>query len=194
MRLPRHYLKLKRQDGFSLTELLIVLVLIFIIVALVSAVLISSENTSRDVISMAQSEMDARVALYRITKDLRETHNIIMADNDEIIFDTNVDADDYFEQVHYYLSADGSCYDLYRQVDSGTSNLLIKNIVGTDIFKYYTGITEPEGEITDLPITLEEQLKSIKHVNILVDIDQSGSPSARTMTLDTLITLRNRIY
>jgi type II secretory pathway pseudopilin PulG len=181
------------QEGFSLVEMLLVILLIFTIVALVSSLLISTDNTSRDIISIVKSEIDARLAIYRISKDIRETHNIISADDYEVIFESNIDSDEYYERVRYYLVPDGSNYDLYRQIDSGSSDLFIKNIVDDSIFTYYSGLSTPEAGMI-VPISDEEILKTIKYVNITVNIDQSGTSSPRTMTLDTIITLRNRIY
>jgi competence protein ComGC len=181
------------QEGFSLVEMILVILLIFTIVALVSSLLISTENTSRDIISIVKSEIDARLALYRISKDIRETHNIVAANEYEVIFDSNIDSDEYYERVRYYLIADGSHYDLYRQIDSAASDLFIENIVDNNIFTYYSGLSTPEGGMT-VPVTDEEILKTIKYVDITVNIDQSGTISPRTMTLGTTITLRNRIY
>lgn len=183
----------KDYKGYSLVELLLVILLIFIIVALVSVVLIGSENASRDVINIVKSEMDARLALYRISKDIRETHKIISASNSEVIFESNIDVDEYYETVRYYLEADESHYDLYRQIDSGVGRLYIENIVDGNMFTYYTGLSTPEGGMT-VPITDEDTLNTIKYIKIDINIDQSGSPSLRTMALDTLIALRNRMY
>jgi len=129
------------QEGFSLVEMILVILLIFTIVALVSSLLISTENTSRDIISIVKSEIDARLALYRISKDIRETHNIVAANEYEVIFDSNIDSDEYYERVRYYLIADGSHYDLYRQIDSAASDLFIENIVDNNIFTYYSGLS-----------------------------------------------------
>ncbi len=181
------------QKGFSLVEMLLVILLIFTIVALVSSLLISTENTSRDIISIVKSEIDARLVLYRISKDIRETHKIITADEHEVIFDSNIDSDEYYERVRYYLVSDGGHYNLYRQIDSEASDLFIKNIVDNSIFTYYSGLSTPEGGMT-VPVTDDELLETIKYVDITVNIDQSGASSPRTMTLDTIITLRNRIY
>jgi len=184
---------IRQKNGFSLVETLLVLLLIFTIVALVSAVLVSSERTSRDIISIVRSEIDARVALYRITKDIRETHKIISASQDEVIFDSNIDSDEYYERVRYYLVANQDHYDLYRQVDSGTGRKYIGNIVEGEVFTYYTGLSTPEGGMT-VPMTDEEQLDTIKYINIGISIDQSGSSSLRTTALETMIVLRNRLY
>ncbi|MCJ7472945.1 MAG: prepilin-type N-terminal cleavage/methylation domain-containing protein [Actinobacteria bacterium] len=183
---------IKKQKGFSLVEMLLVVLLIFIIVALVSSLFITSGRTNRDVINIVRSEIDARLVLYRISKDIRETHDIITANNDEVIFLSNIDEDEYYERIRYYLIAEESHFNLYRQVDSTEARLYIKNIVDPDIFLYYSDLGVPADEGT-LPVN-EEELQNIRFVDMTVSIDQSGIPSVRTMELDTMITLRNRIY
>ncbi len=183
---------IKDQKGFSLVEMLLVVLLIFIIVALVSSLFLTSGRTNRDVINIVRSEIDARLVIYRISKDIRETHDIIKATNDEVIFMSNVDEDEYYETIRYYLVAEESHFNLYRQVDSDDGRLYIKNIVLPDIFLYYSDLGVPADEGT-MPVT-EEELQNIRFVDITINIDQSGSTSVRTMELNTMITLRNRIY
>jgi competence protein ComGC len=187
--------KLKDDNGFSLVETLLVLLLIFTIVALTSVILMGSENASRDVISIVKSEIDARTALYRISKDIRETHYIKTAGDNEVIFESNIDSDEYFEEINYYTVSEDSHYNLYRQVDSETAKLIIENIVNYEIFNYFTDLGIPEdGMDTSTSVTDVEVLKDIKYIDINISIDQSGSPSLRTMDLNTIITLRNRLY
>lgn len=181
---------IKNQKGFSLVEMLLVILLIFIIVALVSSLFITSGRTSRDVINIVRSEIDARLVLYRISKDIRETNDIITANNNEVIFKSNIDEDEYYERIRYYLVAEDSHFNLYRQVDSAEARLYIKNIVDPDIFLYYSDL----GVSAEAMPVSEEELQNIKFIDISVSIDQSGVPSVRTMDLDTMITLRNRIY
>jgi prepilin-type N-terminal cleavage/methylation domain-containing protein len=181
---------IKNQKGFSLVEMLLVILLIFIIVALVSSLFITSGRTNRDVINIVKSEIDARLVLYRISKDIRETNDIITANTNEVIFKSNVDEDEYYERIRYYLVAEDSHFNLYRQVDSAEARLYIKNIVDSEIFSYYSDLGVPAEA---MPVS-EEELQNIKFIDISVSIDQSGVPSVRTMDLDTMITLRNRIY
>lgn len=181
---------IKNQKGFSLVEMLLVILLIFIIVALVSSLFITSGRTNRDVINIVRSEIDARLVLYRISKDIRETNDIITANNNEVIFKSNIDEDEYYERIRYYLVAEDSHFNLYRQVDSAEARLYIKNIVDPDIFLYYSDL----GVSAEAMPVSEEELQNIKFIDISVSIDQSGVPSVRTMDLDTMITLRNRIY
>ena len=175
---------IKDQKGFSLVEMMLVILLIFIIVALVSSLFITSGRTNGDIINIARSEIDARVVIYRISKDIRETHDIITANTDEVKFLSNVDGDEYYEEIWYYLVSEDSHFNLYRQVDDTEARLYIKNIVVPNIFLYYS----------DLGVPADEELQNIKFVDMTINIDQSGIPSVRTMELNTMITLRNRIY
>ena len=183
---------IKDQKGFSLVEMMLVILLIFIIVALVSSLFLASGRTNRDVINIVKSEIDARVVIYRISKDIRETHDIIIANNDEVVFLSNVDEDEYYERIRYYLVSEDSHYNLYRQVDNAEARLYMKNIVIPNIFLYYSDLGVPEDGI-GMPV-VEEELQNIRFVDMTVNIDQSGSTSVRTMELNTMITLRNRIY
>ena len=182
----------KKQKGFTLVEVLLVVLLIFIIVALVTSVLVTSERSNRLIINSVKSEIDARTALYRISKDIRETHDIITADDYEVVFQSNIDEDEYFEEIRYYLVAEDSHYDLYRQVDNADGKLFIENIVDNSIFIYYSGLGEPEDGMS-IPVD-EAELQNIRFVDITLNVDQSGNQSLRTMILNTMITLRNRIY
>ena len=183
---------INNKKGFTLVEVLLVTLLIFIIVSLVTSVLVTSERSNRLIINSVRSEIDARTALYRISKDIRETHDIIMADDYEVIFQTNIDEDEYYERVRYYLVGEESPYVLYRQVDSAEARLVIKNIVDNSVFIYYSDIGVPVNGMS-MPVS-DAELGNIKFVDITINIDQSGSQTLRTMRLNTMITLRNRIY
>jgi len=85
---------LKNESGITLVELLLVIILIVVIVVLISATLIQSANISKGVIDIATSEIDSRLALYRMSKDIREIFYITSADYNSITFTCNVDDDD----------------------------------------------------------------------------------------------------
>jgi len=181
----------KDQKGVTLVELLIVLVFISLIVSLVSAIYLSSSRTSNDVINITRSQIDARLAIYRMSKDIREAGSFSIADADHISFISNIDADEEYEEVDYYLQSEEDYYLLVRTVDSGAERVIISHIVDNEIFKYYLDINTPENGI-DMPLSSED-MDSIKLIRLGVSIDQSGTPGTRTMDLDTLIALRNRI-
>jgi prepilin-type N-terminal cleavage/methylation domain-containing protein len=183
--------KLKNTKGITLVELLIAMVLISIIVTAVSFTYISSSKTSNDVIDITRSEIDARLAIYRMSKDIREATSITLADSDQIQFLSNIDSDSAYEEIDYYLESDDGFYNLIRDVDGGEGKIIVTHIINTDIFKYFSEIQVPEDGM-DLPVTGQD-LEIIKLLELNVSVDQSGSQTLRTMDLDTLITIRNRI-
>lgn len=182
---------LKNENGISMVELLVVLLLIVIIVVLVSATLIQSANTSKGVIDIAASEIDSRLALYRMSKDIRETFYVTSADYNSITFSCNVDDDDAYETVSYYLESEDSHYRLMRQVDSAAPKIIISNVVDNNIFIYYQDTGFPEGGFVT-PVK-EINLNKIKIIELCISVDQSGTGSLRTMDLNTTVTLRNKL-
>lgn len=182
---------LKKDNGMTLIELLLVIILIVVIVVLISATLIQSANTSKGVIDIAASEIDSRLALYRMSKDIRETFYITSADYNSITLACNVDGDDAYETVSYYLESEDSHYKLMRQVDGAAPKIIINNVVDYNIFVYYQDTGFPEDEIAT-PVE-EINLNKIKIIELYISIDQSGAGSLRTMDLNTTVTLRNKL-
>ena len=183
--------KYRNETGMTLVEVLIVLLFISLIVGLVSAIYLSSSKTSNDVINITKSEIDSRLAIYRISRDIREATSIISAEDDRVSFVSNVDSDENYEEVSYLLESENGYYNLVRSVDDGAERIFITHLIDSNIFMYYSEIQTPEDGLST-PVTAEE-LDSIKLIKIDVSIDQSGLQSLRTMDLDTLIVLRNKI-
>jgi len=183
--------KIKDDKGFTLIELMLVMMLIFIIVSLISATYLLSVNTSRDIIKTTTSMADSRVVMYKLSKDLREASNITEAKVDSITFKSNIDDDSDEEEVNYYLTETNGYYTLYRKVDTANAKYVTSSITNNNLFTYYSDINTPEGGI-DTPVSLEE-LNNIKIIEINLSIDQSGLESQRTMELDTVVSLRNKI-
>jgi hypothetical protein len=166
------------------------MVFISLIVAAVSISYYTTVNTSRDVIDITTSEIDARLAIYRLSRDIREAIGVKTADLNQIIFYSNADSDVDVEEVTYYLETSGGHYNLVRDIDSSNKRTIITNIINNDIFKYYYDISTPaEGAV--VPVTGTD-LEKIKLVELKISVDQSGSTSLRTMDLETLIELRNK--
>lgn len=185
--------KLRDNKGMTIIELMLSTFLILVIVTLTTMSYFNATNATDITINTATSVRDARTAVYRISKDMREISTIEEADKDEVIFYSNIDTDDSFERVHYYLLADTedpSFLDFWRGVEDGEDKILVKHVISDEIFSYKTGYGE---ESLDVPVDSLE-LGTIKSVNISLLIDQeSATEGARTMNLETSITLRNRI-
>jgi len=180
----------KDNKGFTIVELMLTMGLIVIVVSLVSAAYFLSASTSKSVVDITTSEINSRLIMYRISKDIREAIEISEAGSSSITFKSNVDDDDEYETVRYYLEPEDGHYILYRTVDSESPHYVADKIINNNIFTYYTGVDMPEGGMTSVS---GEELGNIKIININLSIDQSGVASSRTMELKTNITLRNRI-
>src|SRR4030066_700649 len=137
--------KLKNNSGLTLIELLLSTLLITVIVGLVTLTYFNSTRAAETTINIATSVKDARTAMYRITKDIREireTSGIETADIDEITFYSNIDSDDEFEKVHYYLENEGDFHNLLRQINDGNSMIVVTHIISDQIFSYVTAFGE----------------------------------------------------
>ncbi len=184
--------QIKEQKGFTLVEMLMVIALIFLIVGMISATYIQSVNTTRDVITITKSVIDSRVAMYGMSKDIRESMDMLTADGNGIKFSSNIDSDAEFETVYYYLAetAEGD-FNLMKEVDDGTGRIIIMHIINEDLFSYYSAFDYPTGGMAT-PVA-DGELSDIKIVSLKIKVDQGGSQSLRTMDLDTKISLRNRM-
>ncbi|MBE3092578.1 MAG: hypothetical protein IMZ51_02790 [Chloroflexi bacterium] len=183
--------KIKDSKGFTLIEILLVAMLMFVVISMISATYFLAINTSKGNIESATSGSDARIAAYRITKDLREATNMTMAEYDEIEFKSYIDTDDDPETVYYYLESKDGYYNLYRKIDDGLAKIIVTHIVDNNLFAYYEDINTPvDGMSTPVEVS---DLDKIKIIEIYIYIDQSGAESQRTMELKTSVALRNKI-
>ncbi len=99
----------------------------------------NSTKATETTINIATSVKDARTAMYRVTKDIREireTLGIEEADSVEVTFYSNVDPDDEFEKVHYYLESNGGFFNLLRQINDGESKIVVTHLISDQIFSY----------------------------------------------------------
>lgn len=178
--------KIKDSKGFTLIEILLVAMLMFVVISMISATYFLAINTSRGNIESATSRSDASIAALRISKDLREATKLTRAGDDEIEFERKIDSDPYPEVVHYYLVPSGDGYNnLYRKIGVGQEKIIVTHIVDIvdyNLFTYYEDINTPSSD-----------LDKIKIIEIHIYIDQSGVETQRTIKLETAVSLRNKI-
>ena len=179
---------IREQRGFTLVELLFVVLFMGLVFSLIFMTLLNSSNSTRKIMGATTSEIDSRTSLYIISKDIREATNIIYANSDSINLECNIDSDDEIETVYIYLQPDDGYYRLFKSVDSNTPILIADFVIDSSLFEYYA---DAATQIA-VPMTTEE-IESIKMVKINLSIDQSGTSSDSTMTIGTSVTLRNRI-
>ena len=186
--------KLSDEKGITIIEIFLSTLLILVIVTLATMSFFNATNATDITINTATSVRDARTAVYRINKDIREISTIEEADKDEVIFYSNIDSDASFERVHYYLLEDpdpkGHGLDFWRVVEDSEDKILVKHVISDEVFSYITGYGEAS---LDVPVDSLE-LENIRNISINLIIDQeSETEGVRTMNYETSVTLRNRI-
>ncbi len=173
----------KNESGFSMVEMLLVLLLMFFVVSIITMTYFTSANASRLVIDATTAEMDARTTMYSVSREIRGASQIIEANADRITFIGGEGAD----QTSYFLQPYQGYYRLYKSVN-GQERFVATHIISESVFSYYSS---PGVELSQ---PLEEvELENIVIVGISTVIDRTGENSQRTMELATLVTLRNKL-
>jgi len=169
-------IKIKNQKGFSLIEMMVVVVILGLIV--LGLVTFFTGGTKSWVAGQYQltAQRNARQAMDRMVREIREASNIIAnSTSSKVIFKTpwNTDNLDY--------SWSGKKWDpIFEDINSLINNVQILT------FNYFNS---SNAEITTLPITEADALKISKiQINLKVDVDKDSNPD---ITLNTDVNLRN---
>lgn len=187
--LPDRSKRFKDNKGFSLPELLVAATLMSIIVLLTAMTYLNSANAADTTINISNATAEARLAMYYITKDLREINGIIEADDSQVRFYCNVDQDEDMEEVHYYTVENEGYYSLRRDYED-ISRTIGTRLTSDQIFEYFTAFGE-DSLVTPVD---NAQLANIKSIDVRLIVErQQAAPGSNTMDLETSITLRNRI-
>lgn len=180
-------LDLKKQKGFTLVEVMIS-VLIFTllglgVIELVSSMISTGNKTS---IFLASSDQ-ARKLSYQIMNELRNAvtastgaYALNLANDQELIFFSNVDGGTDIERVRYYLSSGK----LYRGVVKASGNPLVYNLGteatavvqndvangATPLFYYYGDSYDGSGSALTQPVNIVQ----VKFIQLNLQIFNKG--------------------
>ena len=174
----------KRENGFSIIEMLIVIFIIAIIATVISILYISSVRSQRDLLNKAGLEANLRTTIYSISKDIREATNISIAGYDNLKFISGSDI------IEYKLSSSNGTYILNKYVTSGGSTstkFIMDYIIDNNIFSY--NLKDSLGE--NLPVLLTDQLSKLILVNLNFTVNKEPLAPAKAVILSTKVSLRN---
>ena len=164
-----------QQKGFSLIEMMVVVVILgLIILALVT---FFTGGTKAWVAGQSQLEAqrNARQAMDRMVREIREASNIIdtSTSSKEINFNTPGS-----NNLKY------SWGDKWDPILRGTTNTLINNVLSLT----FTYFDNSDAEVNP-PLTVSTASKISKvHINLQVDVDKDSNPD---VTLNADVSLRN---
>jgi prepilin-type N-terminal cleavage/methylation domain-containing protein len=177
---------LRGERGFTLVELLMVCAIMVFVVGAVSLMLEGGYKTYAKVDDQIIAQNEARSNIQRMTKYIRQSKQITTAEQNEVVFSSDIDDDNIPETVRFYLSDsnnklnqttdDAETYELGRYIRNVT--------LGQPIFTYYDA---SGNQITD-PYYARTASRSIK-IELVIDTNSSEPPAA--YELESTVELRN---
>jgi prepilin-type N-terminal cleavage/methylation domain-containing protein len=156
------------ESGFTLVELIIVMVLLALVLAVVANTLWTVQRSEAYTRGRTVALDDMRSALNRMTKDLRQT-----ADINGTPTASHLDIDTYIDGVETHVVYDVTDGVLTRSVGNGTAQLVQDELTNDEIFTYTPDATAPN------------------MVAVVFVVKPSNLPDT-TLTLNAEIELRNR--
>ena len=168
----------ENQKGFSLIEMMVVVVILGLIVLGLVTFFTGGAKSWVAGQSQLKAQREARQAIDRMVREIREGKNIISSsDGDTIV----VSIPDLGSELAYDVTYSLSNTTIKRGTTPLIDNVLIS---GEDIFEYY----DSSGIKYDPPDSITLPTISKIHINLQVDVDDDGNPD---ITLNTDVNLRN---
>lgn len=187
---------LKREDGFSLVELLIVSALTVVVLVSVYNIFVSGLNDYEMVEQQNQAVRDGGRNIYVMGKYLRETEELKgpleLGDPGDYGLSTRVDADEDGEYEVLTYALDEASQELrltYKDNDGSTytqryASFVRNKLENTPIFTYY----DVNGAVISTPGQRASRTKAIQ-IQLIIDADTATPP--RAVDVKTTVTLRN---
>lgn len=176
---------IKKENGFSIVEMLLVVFIIAIVATVLSMLYIYSVRSQKDLLNKAGSESNLRTTMYSIAKDIREATDVSIARNDYIKFNSGADI------LEYELTALNGTYILNKKITSGgntTTKFIMNYITNNNIFSYYL---TSSGATLSVPLSAAD-LSTFKLVNLSFTVNKEPLIPAKAVSLLTMVSLRNR--
>lgn len=191
-KLNRDMFKNRKEHGFTLVEILVVISIIAVIGTVVATLIINATQSNQkfSASNMTQSELLDSVA--RVTTQVAISNQILIADSTKLRMKTNEDGIEY-ETTYFYWANDGDPNNIPPGVDKtklpnqkafleykinkATNNVVVTNLISNyvresgakPIFTYFTA----SDESIIVPVQ-DAQLSSIKRVAVYFAITPSG--------------------
>jgi prepilin-type N-terminal cleavage/methylation domain-containing protein len=192
------------KKGFTLLEIIIATSITSILVILIYNFMSNAFLLQNFISEQSEAISEAQHGVGLFTKEAREAqysdsgaYIIETAEEQEIIFYSDVDADVATEKVHYYYEGDNLIKGViepsgdpltYNDADETTSVISSWIVNGADpIFTYYNEDYPDETNALEYPADVTE----VTMIKIHLDVNVNPEKIPDTYTLETFIQLRN---
>ena len=170
---------IKNQKGFSLIEMMVVVVILGLIVLGLVTFFTGGARSWIAGQSQLEAQRNARQAIDQMVREIREGKNITSGSEISITvsvphFDVDGNIDSYNDVNYYWF---GNTWDPINRIVSSGTNALINNVLSLT-FTYF--------DSSGNPVTPESASKV--HILLEVDVDKDNNPD---ITLNTDVNLRN---
>lgn len=195
-----------KNDGFTLVELLITVGIFTVATTAITSFAYYMYVKNNYIFQQAQAINEARKGIDSFVRELRESKNgedgsyiLESANAQELIFYSDIDADEHIERVRYFL--DGTDFKKGTVDPTGTpAQYILENeqiIVisqyvrngALDVFSYYNG--DYPADTVNNPLTMPAYLMEVKlaHLFLRINIDPNRAPD--NFDLESDIQIRN---
>lgn len=177
-------IKIKNEKGFSLIEMMVVVVILGLIVLGLVTFFTGGAKSWVAGQSQLKAQREARQAMDIMVREIREGENVKTgSDDDTIVVSIPALGSEVAYEVTYSLSD--------TKIKRGTTSLIDNVLItGEDIFEYYDNIQKYLPDDANPDINLSNNISKISkiHINLKVDVDKDGNSD---ITLNTDVNLRN---
>ncbi len=208
--------KLRGESGFTLTELIVVVLIAGIVSVAVLSFYLSISRSSADQMTRIQSQDSARSAMYEMSRFIRAACSsesnltktsdaLVLADPHECVFFVDIDGDDLAERVRYYLS--GATLRMQKaEPDTEDSPATYPDEYDSDavvvldgvrndedaIFSYY-GYDEDRGELEEIPDASTDALRrDVVAIGLRLTVNEKPELAKGGVELSTRVLIRQR--
>lgn len=191
--------RLKREDGVTLVELLVVMMMVAVIGSATMGVVLMMQRTTQTTNKLADVMNDGRVSLDRISKEVREARRVNAGSDEETLYfwvdENQDDIQQSSELITYHADAlPNGRFQIVRWTDAapGNKRVIAKTLLNGAVFAY----EDQEGNALtpgndDPDIVGPDDVTATEVVTLDADLQVASGRGPAAIDVFTTVRLRN---
>ncbi|MFH0891992.1 MAG: type II secretion system protein [Candidatus Falkowbacteria bacterium] len=189
------FIKKTKEPGFTLVEVLVVVAILSSISALTLSLVVTGFKATRFEAEQAEAIAHARNAISVMKKEIRGANSseqgsyaLDSIEEQEFVFYADIDADDRYEKVRYYLDD----LDLIREVtEPGALNDYSEAPASTTIAQFVNNQEENIFTFYNSSYNIASTTNEVRLININLKINVTPETAPKDVYVESDVTLRN---